>query len=1804
MKPWPNQARKALPYVLASMALPVLLLLAGIARPALANLFDPSCSITINQHVQGSPRAESLTLYVTNEAASTVTITRMDIVWPLLPTHLTEIRIPSGGTRVYNQDTLSPALADITDTPLSAGTTTTIELRFNLSTALMTGNNVTITFHTDQGTCGGAFTVGTNAPWAKDDNADTNVNIPVTIDVTANDVDLNGDLDPSSVRVTAGPSRGGTSVNPSTGEVTYTPNSGYIGTDAFTYEICDLGGRCDTAQVNIEVFKGCSITLIDYFPRIPCVDCIRFSLRNNDSDPVTIDGLTPFVWSPAGRVLQKIDFPSWDPSKVWDADVTSPATITFTSSEPISAGATVSMDVDWQNTGAPPAGPFTITFHTNQGTCQVTTAPTAPIAADDSVTTDEDTAVTINVVANDTDANSDLNPASVSIASVPGNGSATPNGDGTVTYAPNLNFNGTDSFQYEVCDLTSLCDTAVVTVTVNAVEDPPDANDDATSTNEDNAVTVNVAANDTDPENNLDVSSASVSTPPGNGGAVSNGDGTITYTPNLNFNGTDSFTYQICDTTSLCSTASVTVTVAAVNDPPDAVNDSATTDEDTPVLVAVSTNDTDVDGNLDATSVNVTGAPTNGSATPDGLGSITYSPALNYNGVDTFTYEICDTDGACDTATVSITINPVNDPPIAVNDASTTPEDTLRAIDVLANDSDVDGDPLTITNVGSTTSLDTSAALNNNGTPGDPSDDFIDYTPTNNFNGLDSFTYTISDGNGGTATATVTVDVGPVNDPPVAQDDSITTSEDTAITANVVSNDSDPDGNLNPGSVTITQAPAHGSAVSNGDGTVTYTPSANYNGLDSFRYQVCDTDNACDTAQVSVTVTPVNDPPVANNDTASTPEDNAVIINVAANDTDVDGNLDPTSVSVTAPPANGTATPNGNGTVTYTPNANFNGTNTFQYQICDTNSACATATVTVNVTPVNDYPVANDDTASTNEDTPVTINVTGNDTDIDGNLNPASARTITAPLHGTTTDNGDGTITYSPALNYNGSDSFRYEVCDSQGACDAADVSITVNPVNDPPNAVNDTAVTNEEVAIIINVAANDSDVDGNLNPASATPSSTPANGTATGNGDGTITYTPNLNFNGVNSFSYTICDTDGACSTALVTVTVNQVNDPPTANPDSAATTEDVATTINVIANDTDVDGNLDPASVTVINGPFNGTATPNGDGTVTYTPAADFSGNDTFTYRVCDAFGVCDTATVSITINGVDDAPSAVNDAASTSEDTGFVIDVLINDSDADGNLDPASVSITTAPASGTATPNPDGTITYIPNSNFTGVDSFVYRVCDTTSLCSTATVTVTVTAVNDPPVAVADSATTNEDTAVTINVAANDSDPEGNLNINSAAVTGTPVNGTAVSNGNGTITFTPRSNFNGTGSFTYRICDTQNACSTATVTITVLAVNDPPVANNDSASTLVSTAVTINVLANDSDVDGNLVPNSLTIITAPAHGSAVRNTANQIIYTPNGGYVGSDSLVYRVCDASLACDTATVSITISAQAANTPVPTNTPQPTATTAPTQTPLPTRTPPAAPTGTPLPEDEPTAIPEGAPEPVAPQQGSGQIEVRKRADRGEAGPGGLVIFYTTVRNSGTQPISGVAVLENLVGPAFVERVGIPHGSLAITAAGAEWQIDTLGPGETAVIQVEVRINDEAVDGAQLISCATPSGDQGTGPTVCEDVTVRLGAPQEPSKVQPVRPVGIAPAPEEGEQGAPVNGPNGLQPLQGTRRRGNVCIGFGDVTLTCFPAIRWTGFLVGLVILVVGLWLILTRRREDDEKPARETISSY
>ncbi len=577
----------------------------------------------------------------------------------------------------------------------------------------------------------------------------------------------------------------------------------------------------------------------------------------------------------------------------------------------------------------------------------------------------------------------------------------------------------------------------------------------------------------------------------------------------------------------------------------------------------------------------------------------------------------------------------------------------------------------------------------------------------------------------------------------------------------------------------------------------------------------------------------------------------------------------------------------------------------------------------LNFTVGNNAPSAAADSDTTNEDNAVAISVLGNDSDVDSSLNPASVTVASQPAHGTTSVNtGTGVITYTPAANYNGSDSFTYTVGDTHGGTSsAATVTVTVNAVNDNPVAVADVDSTPEDTAVSIDVVANDTDVDtgDSADADTITLATQPAHGTAQVSA-GEVLYTPAANFNGSDSFTYSVKDQNGADSNvATVIVNVSGVNDAPAAANDSGTTDEDTATTIDLVNNDSDLDGSVDATSVSVIAQPAHGSVSINATtGVATFTPTANYFGSDSFTYVVQDnEDATSNVASVSLTINSVNDAPVASNDTVSLQEDTPHDINALGNDSDVDGTLQAASLQIVTAPVNGT-TSIAAGVITYTPGDDFNGSDSLTYRVQDNLGVWSnTATVTITVQSVNDTPLANDDSAQTDEDTAVSIDLLDNDSDLDGTLNAGSIAIVSAPAHGSLQDNGDGTVTFTPAANFNGSDSFTYTVSDNEAGVSnTATVALDVQPVNDAPVISGSAVTELLE-GEAYSFVPTLSDVDSmNL---TVTATNLPAW-LTLNSTTGEISGTPQVGDAGDYAdIELSVSDGTLSATLAAFSISV---------------------------------------------------------------------------------------------------------------------------------------------------------------------------------------------------------------------------------------------------------------------------------------------
>ncbi|MEL6462308.1 MAG: Ig-like domain-containing protein, partial [Cyanobacteria bacterium J06621_15] len=586
-------------------------------------------------------------------------------------------------------------------------------------------------------------------------------------------------------------------------------------------------------------------------------------------------------------------------------------------------------------------------------------------------------------------------------------------------------------------------------------------------------------------------------------------------------------------------------------------------------------NDSDSDG--DTLAVSIGNLPANGTLNIS-QNNLFYTPNSDFTGTDTFTYQIDDGNGGTDTATVSVNITEFNDIPVIANDSATTDEDTAVTIDVLANDSDGDGDDLTISSVGSG-SNGTTAIINNQ----------IVYTPNSNFNGVDSFSYEINDGNGGSDTATVTVNVAPVNDIPVAQNDSATTTQETGVSINVLGNDSDVDGD-NLTVVSVNSGNNGTTAIV--DNQIIYTPQANFTGVDSFSYETSD-GNEVTTAQVSVTVTESG-----SNSSDRVSQGLLALYNFNEGSGDTVFDVSGVGTALNLEINNPNTTTWGNGIL------NLNSPSLIASvqaadKLIDGITTTQEVTLEAWLTPSNrtqDGPARIATLSGNTSNRNFTFGQAGDDYNVRFRTTTTGNNGVEASVSSngglletelthviyTREADGDASLYVNNQLvasetiggnlsNWN--ENYRFGLGDEFGggrswlgsldlfavynqAFDASEVAQNFlagsdnsqsppnppNPVNNIPVAADDSITTNEDTQVNIDVLANDSDVDGdNLTVVSADPGN---NGT-TAIVDNKIIYTPEADFTGVDSFNYQISD-GNEVTTAQVTVTVNESSSNP----------------------------------------------------------------------------------------------------------------------------------------------------------------------------------------------------------------------------------------------------------------------------------------------------------------------------------------------------------------------------------------------------------------------------------------------------------------------------------------------------------------------------------------------------------------------------------------------------------------------------------------------------------------------------------
>ena len=1352
------------------------------------------------------------------------------------------------------------------------------------------------------------------APIAVDDRVSTTKNTTVRITATLNDT-LNGVFE--SLNILTRPLHGVLTQNMET--FWYTPNTDYCGRDSVDYRICNAFGLCDTGRIFVETTCSNDTTGGNARRRPVAVDDVAntrlntattFSVLAND----TLNGVLT-------RPLSISRFPMRGSVNITTNQITYTPTSGFCNGRD-------TFDYEICNINGCDTGRVVVNVSCEGDTTGGGTR--RPIAVDDNASTQLNRSVTISVLANDSINGTLTRPLSIIRFQAHGTVNVMNN---QFMYTPTAGFcNARDSFDYEICNANG-CDTGRVIVTVMCESDSiggsrrPVAFDDAVMTRLNTPLMISVLANDSlNGTLNGSVNIVRFQMH----GTVNVMNNRILYTPDLGFCGSlDTFDYVICNANG-CDTGRVFVTVTCENDGsgrPVAVDDRVTTRLDSRVAIPVLDNDR-LNGFLNR-AINIIKPPKRGMSVISN-NQILYMPnAMFCGGNDTLDYEICNAIG-CDTASVIVSITCNNDTtgggaqkPVAINDRVLARINASLTISPLANDTlnGVLARPLSM--IG--TPLHGQAVLMSNQ---------ILYIPNTDYcGGNDTLTYEICNTNG-CDTAQIIVEVSCDNGrpKPIAVDDVATTRRNTPVTVAVLLNDT-LNGVLSP-PLSIVRAQTRGIAnvVNN---QIVYTPSAGFcNGMDTLMYRICNA-NGCDTGRLIITVTcdtTTNNGGgssraiVAVNDNVSTTKNTPLTFRPTANDTVRTKLL---SLMITAEPRNGAIAFRGVDTLLYTPNRDFCGRDTIKYTICDTSFVCSDAVIYINVTcgdttnngGNNRKPNAFNDFATTKKGSPVTIAVLTNDSTYGTLTRPITV--IRAPRNGTTAIQNNQVVYTPNPLFCGGRDTLTYEICNTNG-CDTAliyvavtcDTTVNNGGSNRPVVAVNDNITTRKNVQITFNPTVNDTIRTRLL---ALMIINAPRNGTVGFQGLDTISYTPNRDFCGRDTFEYTICDTSFNCASAFVfvNITCDSVSIlSPIAVPDYATTRKNTPIRINILANDTQ-NGVLD--SIKIVSLPRRGTALIGADNVLTYsTDTCGFT--DSLVYRICNRNG-CDTALVAIkvscdTIITPRVLPIAINDTARTKSGQPVTINVLQNDT-LNGIL-AGRIGITKRPRFGTALVNGNNEVIYTPENGFCGGrDTLNYEIC-TANGCDTASVSINVVCdslmATLPPVAVFDEAMTRKNTPIRISILANDTL---NGTLDSIKIIRSPLLGMASLDGNNILTYTPDS-CGFTDSLIYRICN-RNGCDTAIVRIkvtcdTVMTNFFAPIAVFDTVRTPKGQVVTIRVTLNDTLRGAD----TFRITRSPIHGIAMFDIDRHIAYKSDSLYCGSDTLIYEICN-NRGCDTALVIIKV---------------------------------------------------------------------------------------------------------------------------------------------------------------------------------------------------------------------------------------------------------------------------------------------
>ena len=980
------------------------------------------------------------------------------------------------------------------------------------------------------------------------------------------------------------------------------------------------------------------------------------------------------------------------------------------------------------------------------------------------------------------------------------------------------------------------------------------------------------------------------------------------------------------------------------NRPPIAVNFWITMSANTPVSDGLVKYAYDPDGNLDSNGFSLVRTPLHGTINIKPNGILTYSPNPNFDGVDSIIYKVCDLGMPiyCATATVVFDVKPIpNFAPIANNDTFYITANTTLNKSVALNDSDYNGnlDP------NSFVTLDVGhngiIIFNPNGS--------FTYSPNLNFTGVDSIHYKVCDLGMpilcSQATLIIVVQQGQ-NRAPLANNDNFTTTANTPLSNSVALNDSDPDGNLDTSSFRIIRNPLHGTITLGTNGRFNYSPTSNFNGVDSVDYKVCDLGSPvlCDTATVIFNVTKVvNRAPTPQNDVATTQTAVQISGTVATNDTDPDGNLDANSFLVVTGSSNAAVVFFANGNFTYKSYAGFSGKDSITYKVCDlgTPALCATAKLVVTVTPVS--------TATATISTPTSHVCVGGTVVLNGSVTGATGAVISAweiSTNGITFTTIAGAITngFYPETTNAGVIFYRYVATSNSQTTRSAAFQLTVHPeltmasmpADQPLTYLAGTTIADADATFKVVVTEGydtiryvwASSVDG------MTWKDLIENTSNIGTKTAILTLKkPNINaapYYRVTAFTYGVgCDAvtsvaaylsfkSRAANSALTVVTQ------PMSIEECVGGTlpMTVATTGGTGAVTHNWQSSTDSVNFTSVMGATLATFVPSSTAAgVKYYRCVVQSGTATVTSSVAKATVKPDVAftlqPANVTLKYNTGNTFSDSSAFFKSFVTGATGAITYQwQCSADG-LSWTSLSNSAAVLNATTT------VLTLVKPKITEVPYYHLVVMPSGAGCDAATSSIAtltfqlVARINTAPNAQNDTFTTLQNVAVNGNLALNDYDTEGPLNGASFKTIKNVKNGSFTIFNGGLFNYTPSSTFIGTDTASYSVSDMEGLLDTAIVILRVVKGNHAPTLLNDLFKIKMNTNLTGTVATNDSDFDNNLNKNSFTVVSIPKNGNVKMWSDGRFMYLPKPNFVGRDTFKYQACDSLNLCSSAFVEV-----------------------------------------------------------------------------------------------------------------------------------------------------------------------------------------------------------------------------------------------------------------------------------------------